>query len=481
WADAAARLEKILAHGGLDSSDRARAKWMLARCYRWTHRYDEAIALMEELRKDPSAGAFTDDLLATLATTYMKKNDYAKALAIRQGMMDRMPPGSRGAAQMAYKIAFLHMDEGKYAEAIPLWDRAASMRGAGREAFMARWYTGWCYYMQGDFASAVQAFDSLLKSGAKREGIDDRVQYWKARSLEHLKRAGEAKEIYRKIIQEHSGGYYAELSGRVLAGERRSTAEFSAVRDAWPEGGRSDPPGQEGGSGHIGRAAFFDRLGLHDEAAREVRAAAREGDGSAEEIMALAQRNFANDIAYSMAKTRYKNVLDDPPGRDGFARFVWEGAYPKAYAPAVERAAAQEGIDPRLAWSIMQNESAFRPAVVSPAGAVGLMQLMPTTAGKIAKERGGSGDPSKEDLARPAENISYGVAYMGKLARLFPGNSAAVAASYNAGEEAVARWLSNGSFTDIEQWIEEIPYDETNLYVKKVMTSYWKYQRLYGK
>jgi soluble lytic murein transglycosylase len=64
---------------------------------------------------------------------------------------------------------------------------------------------------------------------------------------------------------------------------------------------------------------------------------------------------------------------------------------------------------------------------------------------------------------------------------MFPGNEAAVIASYNAGEQAVDRWLKNGSFNDIEEWIEEIPYSETNLYVKKVLNSYWDYQRLYAK
>ncbi len=481
WADAAVRLEKLVKHGSLNGSDLVRAKWMLARCYRWTHRYDEAIAIMETLRRDPSSGSFSDDLLGTLATTYMKKNDYAKALSIRQGMLDRMPPASRGAAQMAYKIAFLHMDEGRYAEAIPLWERAASMRGAGHQAVMARWYIGWCNYMQGDYAAAARDFDALFKSGAKAADIDDRVEYWKARSLVHIKQKEEAMAVFRKIVQEHPGGYYAELAGRALAGDLRNTQDFAAARDAWPAGSALEPRIPAEGRGHLGAAALFDRLGLHDEAAMEVRAAARDGDGSPEEIISLAKRNYVHDTAYVIAKVRYKYVLDDSPGHDASSRFIWQAAYPEAYKPAVESLASREGIDPMLAWSIMQNESAFKPAVVSPAGAVGLMQLMPTTAGKISKERGGSGDPSMEDLTRPAENISYGVAYLGKLSRLFPGNSAAVIASYNAGEEAVARWLSNGSFTDIEQWIEEIPYDETNLYVKKVMTSYWKYQRLYGR
>ena len=137
-------------------------------------------------------------------------------------------------------------------------------------------------------------------------------------------------------------------------------------------------------------------------------------------------------------------------------------------------------VDPRFVWSIMRNESTFRPEVVSPAGAVGLLQLMPATANNLAHGIGRE-RLDRRDLFRPAENIALGVAYMKKLSALFPKNPAAWAASYNAGEDSVERWIKNGKLTDIEEWIEEIPYDETNLYVKKVMLSFWKYQRLYGR
>jgi len=108
------------------------------------------------------------------------------------------------------------------------------------------------------------------------------------------------------------------------------------------------------------------------------------------------------------------------------------------------------------------------------------MQLMPTTANRMMGE---SGDNriDRRDLYRPAINIMLGTQYLKILDEMFPGNSVAVIASYNAGEEAVARWLANGRMNDIEEWIEEIPYSETNLYVKKVLASYWNYKRLYKK
>lgn len=537
WADAAVRLERAIQSKQLGGSDLARAKWMLAKCKRWTHHYDEAIALMEELLRDPSAAGMNDDISSTLATTYMKKNDYAKALAIRERMLDRQAVGSRAAAQIAFKIAFLRMDQGKYQEAIALWQKMASMPGAGEQGAMARWYVGWCRYMAGDYAGAAESFGALLggsgvdrgavegaesdngaseskiavkqpvaekaskvhkagkkgKSGkvvarrggkvkgsggseAKRYGLEDRIRYWRARSLEKIGRTEEARALYRTILSRHAGGYYAELSRRAVNGEKRSVEEFAHVRDVWPVVAAAHPPfSGEGGSIHYRRAIFFDRLGLHAEAARELRAAT---GAPAEAVMAIGTRDFAHDVASALARSRVR-VYGDTPGRDAGERLIWEAAYPKAYEPVATRLANQEGLDPRLVWSIMFNESHFRPSVNSPAGAVGLMQLMPTTAGKVSRERGGDGDPSRLDLIQPVANMGYGIAYMGKLMHLFPGNVPAVVAAYNAGEEAVGRWLANGSFSDIEQWIEEIPYEETNLYVKKVMMTYWKYQRLY--
>jgi soluble lytic murein transglycosylase-like protein len=477
WADAAARLEKLLKGASLDEGERAHAKWLLARCYRWTHRYDEAIRLMEELRQSSASAGFSDDLLATLATTYMKKNDYAKALAIRQSMLDRLPPRSAAAASIASKIAFLHMDEGKYAEAIPLWEHAAGMAG-GKVALTARWYRAWCFHMLGDHAAAVEAFDALSRRGAKAGGIDDRVAYWKAQSLVALKQTNEAHAILRGIEEAHPGGYYAMLAHKALAGERGTVAEFLAVDTAWPKGA-AWKPGElsAGGSPHLARAIELDKLGLHEEAARELRAA---GGGDEGTVLWLASRNYAHDVGYAIARGRHAQIFKGGSGQGAYERFLWEQAYPRAYEPAMLFLAKQEGVDPALAWSIMQNESVFKPHALSPAGAVGLMQLMPTTAGVVAKERGAA-MPARRDLLNPLTNISFGMAYLGKLAKLFPGNEVAQIAAYNAGEEAAARWLKNGSYDHIEEWIEEIPYDETNLYVKKVLTSYWKYEKLYGK
>lgn len=481
WQDAATRLERLLSSGRLDSSMKTSAKWLLAKSYRWIHRYDESIALMEELRHSPD-GRRIPGLDTTLATVYAKRNDYKKAIAIRRQMLDSLPPGSGAAAYMAYKIAFLYVDENKYKEAIPLLRQVASMRSAGRLRTLAQWYMGWCHFMLKDYGAVLVSFDELLRRGAKGAGIVDRVMYWKGRALLASGMKEEASESFREVIRKYPHGYYAELARRRLEGDRRDVHDFAIAKGSWGGSGDWKPahPGSVSNMPHMGRALELDRMGLHAEVARELTACDFNSNPEAAEVgLWLAWRNYAHDIAYRLAQKEFRGVLKHSPGRDRFASFVWEQAYPRAYDPVVMRLDSKGDIDPMLVWSIMKNESAFRPQVISPAGAVGLMQLMPTTANLMSRDLG-EGKLSVSDLYKPATNIAFGITYLDKLAGLFPGNAVAVIASYNAGEQAVGRWLANGTFSDIEEWIEEIPYSETNLYVKKVLNSYWRYQRLYG-
>ncbi len=481
WDEAAVRLKALLEREGLGSENEVRARWLLARCYRWTHRYDEAIALMQELLADPRARGYVGGVSATLATTYAKKDDYEKAIAMRKRMLARENPRSRRAANIAYKIAYLYMDEGKYAEAIPHFRHVAEMHGGSKTKTLARWHMGWCEYMRGQSDDAIAVFDGLLGGAAKRIRIADRVLYWKGRALEKAGRREQARAVYTEVRRKYPKGYYGEIARRRLAGKRLTTEQFARV--SWMGGQDSQwAPDEtaETESIHMARARFYDGLGLHEEAARELRVVdLKRYPELADEVMWLASRNFAHNLAYRLSVRRHRGTLKRgiPKGK-GFDRFVWQAAYPEAYRPIVGALARECTVDPMLIWAIMRNESTFRPWVVSPAGAVGLMQLMPTTANRLASDVG-EGMVDRRMLYRPAVNIGFGAQYLEKLSGLFPGNPVAHIASYNAGEEAVGRWLGNGEMNDIEEWIEEIPYSETNLYVKKVLASLWTMQRLY--
>nr|HPM41517.1 tetratricopeptide repeat protein [bacterium] len=201
WDEVASRMEKLLSSRRLGGGQLSEARWLLARALRWIHRYDEAISLMEGLLRDPNAGHLAGSVMNTLAITYAKKDDYAKAIELRKRMMDGSPPGSARAAEMAYKIAFLVMDEGRYDEAIGLWRKFLDTRGGGRRD-AAEWYLAWSHYMAGRHAEAAALFEAMQKGGRGGK-IKDRLKYWRGRALEKDGRAAEARAAFASVAREH--------------------------------------------------------------------------------------------------------------------------------------------------------------------------------------------------------------------------------------------------------------------------------------
>ena len=480
WSDALAHLENALA----STSDDFETRWLYARCHFKAHNYSKVIPLLEKLLKDRENGNFRLTLLQHQASAYARIDDYDHSIDLRRKIIREYPNNASVVLDSQSKIAFLLLDDGHYKEAIDEFEKVLKLKGSASLRAKTLWYMAWSYYNLKDYDSAMRIMGELQKGRSRKSKVkmDDRIAYWKARSLENQGRRAQAEVVYRGILNDHPIGYYGVLSKRRLEGDKRDAKNFGeAGAHKWPKGRFSvtvPNPDSYLSSPHLAKAIVFNNLDLHEEVAKELKASI--GDGKAADtnlLLWLADKNFAPDLSYAIANQRYSQLLRSLPRSDGFQRFVWEQSYPEAYKPVVEKL-IDGRVDSKLVYSIMRAESNFRPAVVSPAGAVGLMQLMPVTAQRMAEEIGES-EFDAHELYRPAKNIEYGVQYLKKLSGLFPQNTVAVIASYNAGEEAVGRWLKHGYSTDIEEFIEEIPYDETNLYVKKVLMTYWILQQMY--
>jgi soluble lytic murein transglycosylase len=158
--------------------------------------------------------------------------------------------------------------------------------------------------------------------------------------------------------------------------------------------------------------------------------------------------------------------------------WAWDCVYPRPFAGEVARLEAQNELPPGLLHAVMRQESAFDPDAVSPVGAIGLMQLMPTTAERLAAEAGAPFDPRA--LTAPEQNLTLGARYLGKLLRMLGGNVALAAAAYNAGPKAVSRWLGPEPAGDLDLWVARIPYGETRNYVARVVGNLARYRWLRG-
>ena len=152
--------------------------------------------------------------------------------------------------------------------------------------------------------------------------------------------------------------------------------------------------------------------------------------------------------------------------------------FPAPFADALVRASKQQKLDPRFVLSIMRQESGYRPRAKSPAGARGLLQMTPDQAAKYAPTVKLQ-NVTEDDLFKPEVNILLGSAYLGELHRMFPNLPEAIAASYNGGEDNVARWVVRAVHKDPGIFTSEVGFNESKDYVNRVMANYRAYKILY--
>ena len=218
------------------------------------------------------------------------------------------------------------------------------------------------------------------------------------------------------------------------------------------------------------------RIGLDGEAEDMLREREAVVVGKAE-----ARATDALCAAYAMldrGKRRYRvaqqvpqqKLLTAPGGKN---RGAWECVFPRPYDGVVREAARASRIEPDLVWSVMRQESAFDPDVVSPARAVGLMQLLPETARATAKAARIPHDDTL--LTSPAQNITLGARYLREMLDKFDGNVGLAVAAYNGGPDAIQRWLIHAKGETLDVFVEAIPFVETRGYVARVLANLARY------
>jgi len=164
---------------------------------------------------------------------------------------------------------------------------------------------------------------------------------------------------------------------------------------------------------------------------------------------------------------------------DSISPSLVEIIFPKPYIEKAIQESSQYQLSPYLVLGLMRQESAFNKRVVSSARAIGLMQLLPTTATRVARSMG-TKLPDQSDLKKPEVNIQLGVKYLSGLLNDFQDNIVYALASYNAGPGKVKQWMEIRSHLKPLEFMENIPYKETRNYVKKVLRNYVIYKTLYG-
>ena len=357
------------------------------------------------------------------------------------------------------QAALIRKREGDRAGSAAVFKRIPAEYPSSSHVPRALWETAWSLYLTGGFREAADTFGRLASEPAYRE----RALYWKGRSLEAAGSPESAREARAALLEEFPIGYYA------LRLEKETGARNGRV--AYPPPSLVAPPPLPDG---YDRAKTLISLGMYEEARMELAAVRRRsGAGSLNRLelaglyLAVDDYNSAMGLVRSEALTR----------ADNNSHHVWGILYPAGFGEVVRRCSADTGIDESLTFALIRAESSFSPTARSPVGAVGLMQLMPSTARDTARDMK---EPVTETtLTRPDLNVRLGTRHLRDLLARFNGDVVSAVAAYNAGVTPVNRWRKSLANLREDEFIENIPYPETREYVKKVLAGMEIYRRLY--
>ena len=340
----------------------------------------------------------------------------------------------------------------------------------GRSAERAAWKAGWWAYRKGRFADAARFFDQ----GAlmfPRSDYRPSWLYWSGRAAEQMGEATLATSRFELTATDYHNSYYGRLALTRLRKEAIIAVAPSVQRGA---PGAASPP--------IPTARRIEVLlatGLNREALGELQYAQRIwGDSPRiQATMALVQLRLGNVRAgINGMKRAYPQYL--AAGGEALPPEILKVIFPVDYWPLLQQYATSRGLDPFVVAALVAQESNFDPVVRSSAKAVGLMQVLPSTGRAYARKLGIR--PFSTDRLTNAEiNVRIGTTIFLDTIKKFGGVHFALAA-YNAGDSRVVAWQRERPGWPQDEFIDDIPFAETQGYVKRILGTAEDYRSLYG-
>jgi len=523
------------------SADQALARWRVGALSRlrgdpnWAEHdlavilnYPSAPAALDALADLEEAGVSVDDYLAGLV--YYRHNKDGEAQEAFEAYLHQDPPGPHD-AEAAYYLAAVHEESGDEEGALnayedslrrdpdsPLADDAAWWRGrlleslarydsaisAYREfprryssspwASDAIFRSGLLLYEQEKYDEAISAFDEAQHLTAAPDDVD-RARLWLAKAHTATGHPDDATTILKDLASEDPSNYYS-LRAAALLGQPLPSAELGdvdltkapdidwAAIDAWAASWLPSPPSASPqaflSDPRWARASELLDLQLLDEASAEFESLLEAYGTTSPALYDLARALYPLGLTPVSARAASRLLAALPqPAIDAAPPDLLRLAYPVDYAPVIQSAAEQTHVSPLLLAALIRQESSFNARAGSSAGALGLTQIIPSTAEEIAADLGLEADFSDQDLFRPAISILFGAHYLSRQLEAFDGRLAPALAAYNGGPGNASRWLK-AAVEDEDLFLEEISFDETRAYVKVVTENLVAYQSLYS-
>ena len=427
-----------------DGSEAAAEKWYqrleLARGAQDDARVQEILTYM---RTNAAHSEWLESALMSTGNMYLLRKDYDRAIDYYRELQERFPNGSK--------------------------------------ASYAHWKYAWLTYRQGRPEEARKAFARQVELYPASAEVPN-AMYWRARLAEDEHDTALARAYYQKLSERFRNYYYGVLARKRLAlmqsaapANVAALQQISSPKQYEGEALRTAPPADDL---HYSRAKLLENAGAFDLAVRELQNGTPEGPSW--EMVEVA-RMYTAAGEYFRALQALKHCVSGYFAMEinQLPAEYWQGLFPRPYWDSLRRHSEENGLDPYLVSALIRQESEFNPSAVSHSNALGLMQLLPSTGKGEAKQLGLKGY-NQDSLFDPNVNIELGTHYFRKMVDHFNGHVEYALAAYNAGDSRVEEWRSSGSYRDIDEFVESIPFTETREYVQAIVRNAEVYKRVYG-
>jgi soluble lytic murein transglycosylase len=423
--------------------------------------------------------------------SYARIGDWDTAIARHKELEEKFPTHNY-ADDARLRQAECYREKGDEAKEAELLSAIPTLYPTGDIRIEATWRLGWRAFKKGSYQEANSRLEKQieLKPIETDWWAEGQPQYWIGRAWAKLGNERKSIAAYENTVRTYPLSYYSMLAlNRLRESHPKQFAKLVQEIQAPP------PPNlmtfsfenrelldDEG----FRRGLEFLRLGLNERAETELLRAGFTAPPHRNEVKDPAHMERLWAMAYLFdAAGRYTqshwvtrwHVLDYRRGwPEADNRLRWRIAYPKAYWELLDKYARKQGYPTELQIAFVREESAFDPNRESIANAHGLTQMIIPTARRFAK--GTRVRPTRDDLRDPEKNVIIGSNFLGFLMKHYQGRIGLVVPAYNAGEGAVNRWLREFTVTENDAFAEEIPYDETRGYNKRVLGSFFAYSYL---
>lgn len=446
-----------LSESGGTAADRAVVHMELATALFYSNRFDDVPAALRPISTQTSAR-----MLLARAETHRGNED--EAVRIYLAIADQFARSSTGTQALLLAAGVRH-DEGDTRRARELYQRVVSRYPGSGQMGLALMRLAGMAFIDGDYAVAARHWDAYRSRYPQGRNVLQ-ATYWAGRARAEMGDSTGAAALYRTVRQRERDSYYA-----LRASERLGVPFWPLPMDASP--GDSPAAAQRVRRWMQGVDLLHD-AGFAEEASAEADRIVATAGSDRSTLYALAEA--LAERGYAQRAIRLGLRLQ---GRADPDRRLLRILFPFPYRTLITEEARARGLDPFTVAALVRQESMFEARITSPAGARGLMQIMPATARTLAAAADIE-DWNSELLFHPEINVHLGTRYVAQHMENYDGSLPSVFSAYNAGSHRVAWWSEFPEYGNDELFTERIPFAETRGYVRILTRNQALYEGLYG-